>query len=864
VQRLLLVLALLASACGGGGGTPTPPPPPFSTRTIEIDIDDHGLAGLWMANAPNLKGLIARGTFAFSRVVVPTHSNQNNMAVITGQYPDGDNLPANAWLSRAQNFGPPINLPGVSIGDYTDYGRNPLLTRGDSVYHAVQRAGGRTAYFGQLPPFEAGADEVHLSIIGATFGTAKITAPFAMGLLTDILHYPQSVVAGYHLDGPPPAGESYLTFTLRNAAAFIRSTSATVPMPNYMFIWDFIAVDDDPTSTYGADGNAIVQVVEEYDAALGDVLAALREKSLLDSTNILFTLDHGKVDTHNQVAIGSHGQSTDSTTGATIPADGQLGALVAAQGASLGITPASYAILNEDGDAQIYARVDGAGTDAGAASQATVTHALLSLIQSGQILGLDITRTMTADGAMGTRTFHDFRGSSPNTADIVVFPADDWTLNQVDATNTRPGAFVDHAQFPYGRHGGFSDDELYVPLIMAGPAFKQGALVPHPIEHPDVAATAVAILGKPRLATAARGPIRAVLASDPTEAWPQPADMTTARAMVLDASGFGARPALAAPPATAAVIIDVAGLYDEEIFSDDALAAAAQPLRALAATGTRFSDFWCRSRDWPVTEYQQLAGGYPTGTPFFAAAEDDPAQTLPPGAGLLQMPVAAGFIANRPAYDAWRQPTGFGGDSIFDAAHAMGMTTALVGQADFHALHLASGSIDVTMPADIAGAAATVGDLLTQHPHALVVVALGDARSGDRHSPAAIAGLGTLASAVSAIAGAAGGSLIAITSRGATTIDDSMADAYGAGTSRHVPLILVGPNVRAGAISGQPATPADLPATILFGLGATVATDLANGTWAQGTAVAGVPQPTPRSASEGHALVRGFNVVGSP
>ena len=865
MRRFLIALALplLLAACGGSSKTTTPPPPPLATHTIEIDIDDHGLAGLWMANAPNLKGLIARGTFAFSRVVVPTHSNQNNMALITGQYPDGDNLPANAWLSRAQSFGPPINLPGVSIGDYTDYGRNPLLTRGDSVYHAVQRAGGRTAYFGQLPPFEAGADEVHLSIIGATFGATTISAPFATSLLTDVLHYPKAVVTGYHLDGPPPAGESFLTFTLRNAATFIRATSAQAPLPAYMFIWDFIAIDDDPTSSYGADGNAIVQVVEEYDAALGDVLAALQEKSLLDSTNILFTLDHGKVDTHNQVVLGSQGESTDSM-GAKIAADGQLGALVAAQGASLGITPADYAILNEDGDAQIYARVPGAGTEAGAASQATVTHALLSLIQSGQIQGLDITRTMTADGAMGTRTFHDFRGSSPNTADIVVFPIDDWTLNQVDANNAQPGPFVEHAQFPYGRHGGFSDDELYVPLILAGPAFKQGALVPHPIEHPDVGATAVAALGTPRLATAARGPIRAVLAGDPTEVWPQPADMTTARAMVLDASGFGARPALAGPPATAAVIIDVGGLYDEEVFSDDALATAAQPLRDLAATGTRFSDVWCRSRDWPVTEYQLLAGGYPSLTPFFAAAEDDPTQTVPPGAGLLQMPVAAGFIANRPAYDAWRQPTVFGGDSILDAAHAMGMTTALVGQPDFQALHLAAGSIDVTTPADVAGAAVAVGDLLAQHPHLLVVVALGAPRTGDHHAAGAVADLGTLASAVSAIASAASGALIAVTSRGATAIDDAMADAYGAGTSRHVPLILVGPNVRAGAVSGQPATPADLPATLLFGLGAPVASDLSSGTWAQGTPVSGVPHPTPSTATEGHALVRGFNVVASP
>src|SRR5581483_5559441 len=314
---------------------------------------------------------------------------------------------------------------------------------------------------------------------------------------------------------------------------------------------------------------------------------------------------------------------------------------------------------------------------------------------------------------------------------------------------------------------------------------------------------------------------RAALASDPTEVWAQPTDMTTARATVLDASGFGVRPSLADAPAAAAVIIDVAGVYDEEIFDDAALATAAQPLRDLAATGTRFSDAWCRSRDWPVTEYQLLAGGYPTATPFFAAAEDDPMQTLAPGAGLLQMPVAVGFIANRPAYDAWRQPMAFGGDSLFDAAHALGMTTALVGQPDFQNLHLADGSIDVTMPTDVAGVAAAVAALLAQHPRLLAVVALGGPRTGDHHA----------AGAVAAIAGAAGDALIAITSRGATTIDDPMADAYGAGSSRHVPLILVGPNVRAEAISGQPAAPADLPATILFGLGAPVATDLATGTW---------------------------------
>jgi hypothetical protein len=862
MRREMLVAAwLLAAGCGGSSDVPARPP--VTGHVIEIDIDDHGLAALWMANAPNLKGLIARGTLAYSRVVVPTHSNQNNMALLTGQYPEGDNVPSNSWLSRALDFKAPVNLPGIEVGDYAAYDTNPLLVRGDSVYGATRRAGARSAYFGQLPPFEAGADEVHLTIVGASFGTTMITSGLAAGLLTDILHYPKKVVDGYHLDGPAAAGETYLRFTMRDAATFIRSTSAAQPMPAFTFIWDFIAIDGDPTATFGADGADVVKIIEDYDLALGDLLAALQDKSLLDDTNILFTLDHGKVDTRQQVVLGTRGQGVDGTTGATIDADGQLGELVASQGLAFGITPADYAILNEDGDALIYARLPGAGTPAGAARQDEVTHALLLLIQSGEITGLDVTRTMTADGAMGTRTFHDFRGSGPNQADIVVFPIDDWTLNQVDATNARPGPFLEHNQFPFGRHGGFSADELYVPLIMAGPAFKSGALLPHPIEHPDVPATALATLGAPRLTTAARGPIRAALAGDATEVWPQPADLSGARASVLDAAGYGTRQALAGAPATAAVLIDVGGLYEDELFDDDALADAARPLRDLAATGTRFSDVWTRSRDWPVTEYQMLSGGYPT-APFIAAAEDDPTQSIAPAAGLLQMPIAPGFVANRAAYDAWRQAAPFAGESLFDAAHALGLTTALIGQPDFHALHVAGGGIDVTMPADLAGTAGALRDLMAQHPRLLAVVALGGARPGDRHADAARTQLAALAAAVVDIAGAAGGALVAITSRGATTIDDASADRYGAGSSRHVPLLLLGPNVRAGAISGQPGAPADLPATILFGLGATSASDVATGTWAQGTAIGGVPQPTPRTATEGHALMRAFTTVAAP
>ena len=518
--RRLIPLLLLAAACGSSAS----PAPARSSHVIEIDIDDHGLAGLWAANAPNIKGLIQRGTLAFSRVVIPTHSNQNNMSLLSGQYPDGTNVPANAWLSRSLGLAPPVSLPGLAAGDYVLYDKNPLRVRGDSLYEVARRAGVRSAYFGQLPPFEGTADDVHLTIVGTPFLASTITPDIARELLTGPLHYPPSVVDRYHLDGPGDAGEELVHFTIRDAAAFVRAAATPEAVPPFLFIWDFLALDDDPTSASGASGVDIVKSVEQYDAAIGDLLAALGERGLLEDTNILFTLDHGKVDAHKQVALGTHGQTNARA------ADGQLGAAVAAAGPALGISTADYAVMNEDGDAQLYANTPGAGTPAGAKRQQEVTRALLTIVQSGVIRGLDVTRTMTADGALGTRRFHDVRASGPNQADIVVFPQDDWTLNQVDETNTAPGPFTEHAGLPFGRHGGFSVDELYVPLVMAGPAFKQGVMLPHPVEHPSVAATAAWARGERRLATAARGAIAAAFVGDPGETVPLPAPLSFSRA----------------------------------------------------------------------------------------------------------------------------------------------------------------------------------------------------------------------------------------------------------------------------------------------------------------------------------------------
>ncbi|MHB1844179.1 MAG: alkaline phosphatase family protein [Deltaproteobacteria bacterium] len=845
MRRAVLAFSFTAlAACGH----PAAPP----QNVIQIEIDDHGLQGLWNANAPNLKALIARGVFGFSRVQIPTHSNQGNYATLTAQFPEGDDVAGNARLDRPK-LDAAVSFQSLGLGAYALYPENPLRTRGDSVYQAAHRLGIHPSYLGQLPPFELGADDVHFTIGGSTLYGIPVSWDLGKTLLETLLDYPSSLVEGgsYHLDGPGYPGETTAHFTFRDAANLIAASTPENPIPRYMYLWNFPAVDNDPTSVFGAEG---VGVIEDYDDAIGDIIQALDSKGLLAQTNIVFTLDHGKTNTLNQAVLGAHPSSSTDTT----PADGQLAALVTEMGPALGISTSSYFILQDDGDCPIFANVPNAGTAAGTAEQERVTHALLQVVQSGKLLGVDPTRTITFDGAMGTRRFQDYRIAGPHQADLLVFSSPNWTLNQVDGKNAQPGPFQDHTQYPYGRHGGLSEEELYVPFIFAGPAFKQGVMLPHPIQQADVAATAMWALGAGYLTTQEGAPVMAAFAGQPGEAIAQPNDMTTAQPTILAGEGWDGKPSVA--PAQSAVIIDVAGLYYDEIFTDTtpSLRAAAQPFLDLMERATVFDHFWNRYRDWPVDEYEMLVGGYPVSLDWIPHAEDDPTQEAAPALGFLAMPVPSGFVSDPAGMTAWRQSQSFGVQSIFDAAKAQGLQTAFLGQPDYHELHIDQSQIDLNAQVDPSSLPAELNAFLKGHPRSLTVVALGAPRTADRHSAAAAAELASLAETVRGLVSAASGSLILITSRGGTAIDDPGADFYGPTSSRHVPLIALGPNVRANVVTSEPGQMSDIPATALVGLGFKTSTDFVDGTWATGTPVGGIPQPTPAGATAGHALMRAY------
>src|SRR5262252_2421931 len=245
-MRLALV-ALLFAACGDDGPAHVPPQP--GPHIIFIDIDDHGLLALWDSNSPNLQKMAKQGVLGYSRADIPTHSNQSNMTLLCGAWPEATDVPHNSWLDRSKAYAQPFELFSLSQGSYIYYDLNPLGKRVDSLYSAAHTAGLKSAYVGLLPPFEHGADEVHFTVYQSELlGLFQVTKQLADAVFMQ-LRYPPDVTAQFHLDGPPQMGEAVNTFTLRDAGLIFDKAATGGPAPpQLMFVWAYIELDGSPTN----------------------------------------------------------------------------------------------------------------------------------------------------------------------------------------------------------------------------------------------------------------------------------------------------------------------------------------------------------------------------------------------------------------------------------------------------------------------------------------------------------------------------------------------------------------------------------------------------------------------------------------
>ncbi len=803
-------------AGGAGGGRP---------HLIYIDIDDHGLSVLWDAQAPNLQRLAKEGLFGFSRVDLPTHSNQNNYTLLTGAWPERTNVPHNAYLSRTNGFRPEISFDQLGLGDYVFWDKNPVGQGLQTIYDVTRAAGRRSAYVGLLPPWERGADDIHFAIFGAKLlGFLQIDQEL-VEYIFDMLRYPKEVRATFHYDGPAPAGVPLNRYTFSDAAAVWRAASAGgAEPPDVMFVWTLVALDDQPTEN-GANAPAVAQLVGDIDRGLGELMDAVKAAGHEGDTSYVLTLDHGKVDADKQAAFAD-----------------QLAKALDAR-PQLGVKKDEVKVLDEEGDAQVYAVTAGAGTPAGAARQAEITHVVTELVQAGTFEGIDTRYTLTWDGHAGTRRFSDVRASGPNQADVLVFPKDGYVTGDVAKTKL-PGP-IGHA---YGRHGGMHAEELYVPVFFWGPAFARG-MIENPIEHADIAATALAAVGLPPPATSQGVPLLGFLASAkaPAELVALPPDPRTARDLVTLWAGYsGQTPVLHEMPADGVVVIDVAGLRTSQL---EAGLAHAPHLVGMLERGAWLTDMRTRWLDGPVNAYQMLTGTYPVRTPWVPFAEGDPTETAAPGLGRVAL---AEGVADPKGLAIWHDGRDrWDDETVFHAAKSIpGVMTGAFGATDEALRHVSMDGLDAV------GDATALDTFLQGGARGLAYFGV------DGGTDPVAAADGALAAVERALGARRDQWLVVVTSHG-VPIDSIEAGARA--DARRVPLLLVGvkANVRERVLVSGTATPADLAPTILFALGAQPrAPDTVFGLQIAGLdgGPGGLPQPLPAHAFEGRVLVQAFHV----
>ena len=801
---------------GGAGGARVKP------HLVYLDIDDHGLSVLWEAQAPNLQRLAREGLFGFSRVDLPTHSNQNNYTLLTGAWPERTNVPHNAYLSRSNGFRPEISFDQLGLGDYVFWDRNPVGQGLKTIYDSARLAGLHSAYVGLLPPWERGADDIHFAIFGARLlGFLQIDQEL-VDYIFDMLRYPKEIRATFHNDGPAPEGVPLNRYTLSDAAAVWRAAALRGAPPDVMFVWTLVALDDQPTAT-GANAPAVAQLVADIDRGLGELLDAVKASGHEGDTSFVLTLDHGKVDADKQAAFAD-----------------QLAKVLDAR-PELGVTKDEVKVLDEDGDAQVYAVTPGAGTPAGAARQSAIAHMVIDLVLAGTFEGLDARYTLSWDGHGGTRRFSDVRAAGPNQADLIVFPRDGYVTGDVAKTKL-PGP-IGHT---YGRHGGMHAEELYVPIFFWGPAFRKG-MIENPIDHVDVAATVLAALGLAPPATSQGVPLSGFLAPSgaPAELVALPPDPRIARDLVTSWAGFsGKKPVLHELPADGVVVIDVAGLRTSQL---EAGLAHAPHLMGMLERGAWMTDMRTRWLDGPVNAYQMLTGTYPVRTPWVPFAEGDPMQAAAPGLGRVGL---EGGVSDPMGLAAWHDGRErFEDPTVFKAARALGVPTGAFGATEEALRHVATDGLD-TM-----GDGAALEGFLQTNPRGLAYYAV-------EGGTEPVAAAENAAATVERLLGAKRDEwMIVVTSHG-VPIDAIGADARA--DARRVPLLLAGAraNVRERVLVSGLATPADLAPTILFALGAQPrAPDPVLGVQLDGgTGLGGTAQPIPAHAFEGRVLLQAFHV----
>jgi predicted AlkP superfamily pyrophosphatase or phosphodiesterase len=382
---------------------------------------------------PRLTRLGQRGiVFTAHHSVFPTVTRVNASSFVTGAYPETHGLMGNIIYVPSANATKTLDTGERENLEAVERGEGQLLTA--PTLGEILKANGRTL----------------LGVSSGGTGSAYLLNHTAVGgglIHTDYAKPPELAAKVLSVLGPPPAHET--PNDPQNQRAFDAYLKLAVDdiHPDVTIVWI-----NDPDGTAHANGVGAPLTKKSLslvDAGIGRVEDGLRQRGLLDSTNIIVTSDHGF-----STEIGGL----------------DLAALVAPFAKKL--VDGSDDIVVAEGAIHLR-QVDNARVSA-----------IVAALQKRPEVGAIFTRT----GAGGTLPFSIARWDHKRSGEILV--SANWTARANDfgykGTTTQKGL---------AGHGSSSPYDIHNTLIAAGPDFRERATSRAATANVDLAPTLLRLLG---------------------------------------------------------------------------------------------------------------------------------------------------------------------------------------------------------------------------------------------------------------------------------------------------------------------------------------------------------------------------------
>ena len=456
ILRLALVLSLVA------GGSMFGQPRAANTELVII-VDGLRPDYVTPALMPRLVRLGQRGLVVNAHhSVFPTVTRVNASSIATGTYPETHGLMGNTVYipavnaARGLDTGSRENLEAIASAD-------GMLLTAPSLGEILQRAGKKLLAVGS-------------STSGATFLLNHTVASGA------ILHHEftrPAALAAHVVDvlGPPPA------HAMPNAAQNRRASDAYLTLgldeihPDVTLMW--ISDPDTTAHSLGIGTPPMLESLKLVDAEIGRIEDRLQARGLLARTNLIVTADHGF-----------------STHTATLKLEAFVDPFVQK------MPDGSRDIVVAEGAIYLRANRDPARV-----------AAIVAALQRRPEVGAIFTRPSargTSEGAVpGTLSYDVVRWNHARAGDILV--SGNWTSDKNSA-----GYAGMTTQSGTAGHGASSPYDIHIPLIAAGPDFREGAVSNVPTGNVDLAPTLLRLLGLPVPATMSGRVIEEGLRSGPS------------------------------------------------------------------------------------------------------------------------------------------------------------------------------------------------------------------------------------------------------------------------------------------------------------------------------------------------------------